>query len=158
MPSDEHEAVLSRLRDVPDVEGFLQKVFPTVPLMGAYKPDFLVYLYNPVRKLAIIGEVETSNYTGKDLLGACLLADHTAERSLCEERPSLVIVLPDEAKPGDLSHVEERLNIASTRVRTIRILPAMKESVFIAWFMDYWVGVLQRGAACANGFRTDDPF
>lgn len=118
-------------------------VRPGKALIGTYKPDFLWYVNGPSEQLALVGEYESSNYAEKDIPGACLLADNLVARATSVEKPLLAFVVPDNIKDGQMSHVEERLNIAVSRMRTIRILPAMRRADFLEWF-ERWAMPLVR--------------
>lgn len=117
---------------------------PEKALIGAYKPDFLFHVNAPSEQLAVIGEFESSNYAEKDIAGACLLADTLAQRAQCFEEPVLAFVVPDDIRDPQMSHLEERLNLALQQVKAVRILPAQRRSGFLTWFERWAVPLLQR--------------
>lgn len=150
----EHRKILDQIRDA---HASLKQVaglrplshdlhFPGQPLLGVYQPDFIWYLDAPDRRICLIGEVEASDFCGKDIPGACLLADHLMDRVPHVESPVLAFVLPDGIATNDRSHVEERLNIAASRAKTLTILEARRASDFIAWFRPWMVDQLNRCA------------
>jgi hypothetical protein len=134
MPFEDHDSILKAIGDCAQILGTHRLEFPASPVIGSYKPDFLWYVDSQGGHLAIIGEVESSDYSNKDIPGACLLADNLAARMPCVHEPLLAFVVPDGISIADMGHVEERLNIAASRMRKIIILPAMRASKFIEWF------------------------
>lgn len=139
-----HELILQAIGKGYRQNGLIHRLdFPTQPFIGSYKPDFLWFTMSPIERLALIGEVESSDYASKDIPGACLLADNLSERYPAIRRPLLAFVVPDGISIGDLGHVEERLNIAASRMERITIMPARRVSDFLAWFQQHCIATEQ---------------
>jgi hypothetical protein len=132
-----HEAILKQLKSqYMEVDGLHRMEYPGTPKLGLYQPDFIWYVksHDNEWQIALIGEVEASDFCGKDIPGACLLADHLCSRHPSTMQPTLVFVLPDNASQSDVSHVEERLNLAAAAMKKLTILPSMKGTEFLDWF------------------------
>jgi len=135
-----HEQIIGEIKNAFTGSVDIHKLeYPTQPLIGVYKPDFIWYVKeSPVWEIALIGEVECTNFANKDIIGACVLADHLCCRHPEVPKPSLIFVVPDNTSPNDISHIEERINIAVPRMKKLRILPTKKVSDFKQWFKQYY--------------------
>jgi uncharacterized protein YeaO (DUF488 family) len=134
MKNKKHDDIIKRiLENIPSVATIDRLEQPPRPLIGLYQPDLIRYVCRPRELIDVIIEVEASDFTGKDIPGACVLADNLVERTETVDSPTLAFVVPDDIETRELSHMEERLNAAKSRMQNVVVAPAMREKDFIRW-------------------------
>lgn len=135
---EEHEALLDSLflrqdgSPVLHFTGSLRIDKPKISLCGVYKPDAVIYCGRP-EKIQLFIELELSEVASKDIVGACILADHISKRQPSATDVAIIFVYDDEFNQTKRGHLEERLQVAQGYT-DLQIREAMSVSQFRNWF------------------------